>query len=91
MAYNIWVELKPKSKNLRRYPREKGYKIYSQNFLGEYVINHDDDGDEPNKWLRYKCVRSSQLKPSQAVLQRLDEELTQGVVLSYSITATAQQ
>lgn len=68
MAYNIWVELKPKSKNLRRYLREKGYKIYSQNFLGEYVINHDDDGDEPNKWLRYKCVRSSQLKPSQAVL-----------------------
>ena len=90
MAYNIWVELKPKSKNLRRYLREKGYKIYSQNFLGEYVIDHDDDGDEPNKWLCYKCVRSSQLKPSQAVLQRLDEELTQGVVLSYSITATVQ-
>ena len=90
MAYNIWVELKPKSKNLRRYLREKGYMIYSQNFLGEYVVNHNDDEDEPNKWLRYKCVRNSQLKPSQAVLQRLDEELTQGVVLSYSITATAQ-
>ena len=48
MAYNIWVELKPKSKNLRCYLREKGYMIYSQNFLGEYVVNHDDDEDEPN-------------------------------------------
>lgn len=32
MAYNIWVELKPKSKNLRRYLREKSIaKTFSAN------------------------------------------------------------
>lgn len=85
MAYSICVKLKPKSKKLRSYLRENGFQIYSQSYVGDFVVNRDDDVDEPNKWLCYKCLRTGHLAPLQAVIQRIDEEHTHGVVLSYHI------
>lgn len=87
MYYNISVKLKSKSKNMRSYLRKNGFKIYSRDHFGILLANHEDDEEDPAKWAEYECVRGSNLKPSQELMQKLDDEITHGMVTSYQINA----
>lgn len=88
MVYSIHVKVKPKSEALRTYLLQKDFKIYGQSYLGDFLPINEDDTNDSKKWSSYKCIRSGKLKPSQDLVQRLDEELMQGGILEYNILAT---
>ena len=88
MQYIVSVKLSANSKDLRAYLRLNHFNIYGFNRTG-VTDNADTPRNSPinfpQNWTHYQCIYNGIIPPAQLILKKINEGLSQGIVLGYTI------